>query len=138
MLSSRPSPSRARRETHRATPLLSLVQAQHREDVQGANTVTKEFLQLSQPYIHEGALLSSSVSGRRLYLHHLSDLPLSEVYSTLEGNILQRADKVRVCVCACAAARPSRFSNASKKRLASLSRACVLVLFTAQGDARWD
>ena len=134
MLSSRPSPSRARRDTHRATPLLSLAQAQHREDVQGANTVTKEFLQLSQPYIHEGALLSSSVSGRRLYLHHLSDLPLSEVYSTLEGNILQRADKVCVCVCM----RGGTPLPLLQKRRASLSRACVLVLFTAQGDARWD
>lgn len=69
-------------------------QAIHRDKVHGANTVTKEFLLFSQPYILEGALLSSSTSGRRLYVHHLADVPLSEVFTTREGNHLQRIDKV--------------------------------------------
>ena len=59
--------------------------------------MTKEFLIFSKPYIHEGALLSSSISGRRLYIHHLSEVPLSEVFTTREGNHLQRVDKVGGC-----------------------------------------
>ena len=55
----------------------------HSANIRGANTVTKDFLCFSQPFIHEGALLSSSSSGRRLYIHHLSEVPLSEVFSTL-------------------------------------------------------
>ena len=47
-------------------------------------------LQFSQQWIGEGALLTSSSSGRRLYIHHLSEIPLSEVYSTIVGNQLQR------------------------------------------------
>jgi hypothetical protein len=69
--------------------------SRHADNLRGANTVTKDFLQFSQPFIHEGALLTSSSSGRRLYIHHLSEVPLSEVYSTLVGNQLQRVDKVR-------------------------------------------
>ena len=68
---------------------------QHRDNVKGANEVTKDFLLFSQPYIHEGALLSSSTSGRRLYIHHLSEVPLSEVFTTREGNHLQRNDKTK-------------------------------------------
>ena len=64
--------------------------------MQGANTVTKDFLLFSQPFIHEGALLSSSVSGRRLYVHHLSEVPLSEVFTTRVGNQLQRLGKSKV------------------------------------------
>lgn len=71
------------------------IQAEHRDKISGANSVTKEFLIFSQPYIDEGALLSSSVSGRRLYVHHLADVPVSEVFTTREGNHLQRVDKVR-------------------------------------------
>ena len=61
---------------------------------QKANAVTKDFLLFSQPYIHEGALLTSTKSGRRLYVHHLSEVPLSEVFKTNEGNQLKRVDKV--------------------------------------------
>ena len=76
-------------------PSLSRAQANHRHEVSGANSVTKEFLLFSQPYIFEGALLSSSISGRRLYVHHLSEVSLSEVFTTREGNHLQRVDKTR-------------------------------------------
>ena len=68
----------------------------HSANIRGANTVTKDFLCFSQPFIHEGALLSSSSSGRRLYIHHLSEVPLSEVFSTRVGNHLQRLDNVKV------------------------------------------
>ena len=83
--------ARARRQHVRR---LSCTQAIHRDKI-SANTVTKEFLLFSQPFIYEGALLSSSTSGRRFYVHHLSDVPLSEVFTTREGNHLQRIDKVR-------------------------------------------
>lgn len=56
--------------------------------------MTKDYLVFHQPFIHEGALLSSSASGRRLYIHHLSEVPLSEVFTTRVGNHLQRVDKV--------------------------------------------
>ena len=68
----------------------------HLNTVNTANTVTKDFLIFSQPFIHEGALLSSTSSGRRLYIHHLSEVPLSEVYTTRVGNQLQRIDKAKV------------------------------------------
>ena len=61
------------------------------KDVAGANTVTKDFLLFSQPYILEGALLTAS-SGRRVYIHHLSELPPSEPFTTESGNRLQRVD----------------------------------------------
>ena len=67
----------------------------HTKDVHGANTVTKDFLVLSQPFIHEGMLLSSAKTGRRVYIHHLSELPLSEVFTTRIGNQLQRINKAR-------------------------------------------
>ena len=86
-----------RPRTHRdaVAPLLA-AQAIHRDKVHGANTVTKDFLLFSQPFIHEGVLLSSSISGRRLYVHHLSEVPLSEVFTTREGNHVQRVDKLKV------------------------------------------
>ena len=70
----------------------------HSANIRGANTVTKDFLCFSQPFIHEGALLSSSSSGRRLYIHHLSEVPLSEKSSppAMSGNHLQRLDNVKV------------------------------------------
>ena len=58
-----------------------------------ANTVTQDFLLFSQPMIHEGALLSSTESGRRLYIHHLSEVPVSEDFTTRVGNHLHRVDK---------------------------------------------
>ena len=61
--------------------------------VSNANTVTQDCLLFSQPVIHEGALLSSSESGRRLYIHHLSEVPVSEDFTTRIGNHLHRADK---------------------------------------------
>ena len=61
-----------------------------------ANTVTKEFLLFSQPFIHEGALVASSASGRRLYIHHLSQVPIAEVFTTRTGVRLQRISKDKV------------------------------------------
>ena len=61
-----------------------------------ANTVTKDFLLFSQPVIHEGALLSSTGSGRRLYIHHLSEVPVAEDFTTRVGNHLHRVDKCTV------------------------------------------
>ena len=58
-----------------------------------ANTVTQDFLLFSQPMIHEGALLSSTDSGRRLYVHHLSEVPIGEDFTTRVGNHLHRVDK---------------------------------------------
>jgi hypothetical protein len=64
-----------------------------------ANTVTKDFLTFSQPFIHEGALLSSSTSGRRLFIHHLSEVPLgTDVFTTQIGNQLKRTDKNTVAM----------------------------------------
>lgn len=99
-----------------------------------ANTITKDFLLLSQPFVHAGILIASASSGRcraphapidalaharrhgwesiraepqglraseltpfgcgrRWYVHHLSEIPLSEVFLTRTGNHLQRIDK---------------------------------------------
>ena len=71
--------------------------APNKSAISSANTVTKDFLLFSEPFLHEGALLSSSVSGRRLYIHHLSEVPISEVFTTRVGNQLQRIDKVEAC-----------------------------------------
>ena len=64
-----------------------------KEGQDSATSVTKDFLLLSQPFIHQGILVTSASSGRRLFLHHLSELPLSEVYRTAEGNAVQRIDQ---------------------------------------------
>ena len=66
----------------------------HAAHVQASNSATKDFLLFSQPFIHEGALIASSTSGRRLYIHHLSEVPLSTVFTTRLGNHLQRIDQV--------------------------------------------
>uniref|UniRef100_A0A7S0J574 Uncharacterized protein n=1 Tax=Calcidiscus leptoporus TaxID=127549 RepID=A0A7S0J574_9EUKA len=66
---------------------------QRKLSVNTANTVTKDFLLLSQQYIHQGMLIASASSGRRLYVHHLSEIPLSEVFLTRTGNHVQRVDK---------------------------------------------
>ena len=64
-----------------------------------ANTVTEDILTFSQPFIHEGALLSSSTSGRRLFIHHLSEVPLgTDVFTTHIGNQLKRTDKNTVAM----------------------------------------
>eukprot|EP00967_Tisochrysis_lutea_P116569 scaffold187822_cov28-Tisochrysis_lutea.AAC.2 len=57
-----------------------------------ANSVTKDFLLLSQPFINQGILITSASSGRRLYIHHLSEVPMKEVFQTRTGNHLQRVD----------------------------------------------
>ena len=64
-----------------------------------ANTVTEDILTFSQPFIHVGALLSSSTSGRRLFIHHLSEVPLgTDVFTTHIGNQLKRTDKNTVAM----------------------------------------
>ena len=64
--------------------------------------MTKDFLLLSQPLLHEGILVVSASSGRRLYVHHLSEIPLSEVYRTRLGNQCQllRVDAAKLTVSA--------------------------------------
>jgi len=57
-----------------------------------ASSVTKDFLLLSQPFINQGSLIASAKSGRRLYIHHLSEVPLGEVFLTRNGNHLQRTE----------------------------------------------
>ena len=64
--------------------------------MQNANNVTKDFMLFSQKFIHEGALLSSRTSGRRLFIHHLSEMPVSEAFMTRTGNPIQRMKTVRV------------------------------------------
>ncbi|EOD11245.1 hypothetical protein EMIHUDRAFT_459784, partial [Emiliania huxleyi CCMP1516] len=63
---------------------------QRKARVHEANSVTKDFLLLSQPFINAGILIASASSGRRLYIHHLTEVPLNEVYLTRTGNHLQR------------------------------------------------
>ena len=70
--------------------------------VHEANGVTKDFLLLSQPFINAGILIASASSGRRLYIHHLTEVPLNEVYLTRTGNHLQRVDQAhRAAACVC-------------------------------------
>ena len=91
---------------------------QRKVNVHSANTVTKDFLLLSQPFINQGILIASASSGRwsslpghrrrgvptrapalacrRIFIHHLSEIPLSEVFLTRTGNHLQRVDKQTV------------------------------------------
>jgi hypothetical protein len=61
-----------------------------------ASSVTKDFLLLSQPFINQGILIASASAGRRLYIHHLSEVPLNEVFLTRTGNHLQRTDRQTV------------------------------------------
>ena len=63
---------------------------------QSATTATKDFLILSKPFLHEGVLLSSTKTGRRLYIHHLSELPAKEAFTTRIGNPIQRVDEKSV------------------------------------------
>jgi hypothetical protein len=61
-----------------------------------ASSVTKDFLLLSQPFINQGILIASASAGRRLYIHHLSEVPMNQVFLTRTGNHLQRTDRQTV------------------------------------------
>ena len=80
-------------ECHRLQGARAKEEQKKKAAVSNANTVTQDFLVFSQPIVHEGALLSSSESGRRLYIHHLSEVPVSEDFTTRSGNHLHRVDK---------------------------------------------
>ena len=86
-LASRPG----KEETARA-----LVAAMSDEAV--ARLVAQDRALLSQPFIHEGVLLSAAASGRRIFLHSLSELPKSEAFTTRHGNRLERVDATTVAL----------------------------------------
>lgn len=85
-----PSSVQSKRRNSRGKQDIKVAHAAH---VQNANSSTKDFLLFSQPFLHEGALIASSTSGRRIFIHHLSEVPLSEVFTTRVGNQLQRVDQ---------------------------------------------
>eukprot|EP00965_Chrysotila_dentata_P114633 3788855-Pleurochrysis_carterae.AAC.5 len=88
------TPSKFAPKPNRPAP--KAAEEQRKVSVNSANTITKDFLLLSQPVIHQGVLIASASSGRRLYVHHLSEIPLSEVFLTRTGNHVQRVDKATV------------------------------------------
>ena len=83
-----PNPTKHKANARPTTP----TDATRTANLNSANTVTKDFLVLSQPFMHAGLLIASASSGRRWYVHHLSEIPLSEVFLTKTGNQLQRID----------------------------------------------
>ena len=76
-----PNPTKHKANARPTTP----TDATRTANLNSANTVTKDFLVLSQPFMHAGLLIASASSGRRWYVHHLSEIPLSEVFLTKTG-----------------------------------------------------